>query len=150
MPSLSTDQMAELEMLRRDAGGNLLPADIVDFARSANTALHSAFTWDDTEAARRHRLAEAKSVIRVAITYLPSPTGTQVPVRMYAFDPSRNSYTTTAKVLEREDATEALLRQMLADVHRCVARYRRHAELAPKIAAMLEALATPAEGGADG
>jgi hypothetical protein len=145
MRSLTKDQMAELELLRQDAGGDLSPDAIVDFARSANTALHRAFTWDDGEAAAKYRIIQAKQVIRAAVTFLPTPSGSLVPVRAYAFDATRSAFTATAVVLEREDTAELLLRQMRADIERVVSRYRRHAELVPKIAAMLDALAPGAQ-----
>lgn len=137
MQNLTKDQMAELEMLRQQAGGTLAPAAIVDFARSANTALHKAFTWDDSEAAARYRIVQAKAVIRAAVTFLPAPAGGLVPVRAYAYDAPRNTYASTAEIMADEDSAEILLRQMRSDIQRAVQRYRRHAVLAPKIEAVL-------------
>lgn len=137
MQSLNKDQMAELEELREQAGGTLSPAAIVEFARSANTALHRAFTWDDDEAAARYRLVQAKAVIRAAVTFLPAPAGGLVPVRAYAYDAPRNTYAATAEVMGDEASADVLLRQMRADIQRAVTRYRRHAALASKIDAML-------------
>jgi hypothetical protein len=141
---MNKDQLAELEMLREEAGGTLAPAAIVDFARSANTALHSAFTWEDTEAAERWRLHEAKNVIRAAVTMLPRPDGGMVPVRAYVFDASRATYAATSAVIADDNAADMLLRQMRLDVERATARYRRHAVLVPHIAAALAAIPTEA------
>lgn len=47
-------------------GGLLKPADVVEFARNPETALHSQFEWDDTEAAAQYRLRQAGDVIRRA------------------------------------------------------------------------------------
>jgi hypothetical protein len=138
---MNKDQLAELELLRAEAGGALLPEKIVEFARSANTALHSAFIWDDSEAAERWRLHQAKQVIRAAVTLLARPDGGMVPVRAYVFDARKATYAATAEVLKDEEATDALLRQMRLDVERVVGRYRRFASLAPHIAATLAALA---------
>ncbi len=140
MQCLTKAQMAELEMLRQEGGGALAATAIVDFARSPNTALHRAFTWDDDEAAQRYRLLQAKAVIRAAVTFLPAPSGSLVPVRAYAFDAPSGSYVTTAALLDNDQSAEVLLQQMRADVQRAMARYRRHAALAPKIAAVLDAI----------
>jgi hypothetical protein len=137
---MNKDQLAELEMLRQEAGGTLRAEAIVDFARSANTALHSAFTWDDGEAADKWRLHQAKQVIRAAVTMLPRPDGGLVPVRAYVFDARKQTYALTADVAKDDEAIDVLLRQMRLDVERAVARYRRHASLAPHIAGALAAL----------
>lgn len=49
--------------------GSLKPSVIVKDARKKTSPLHGYFTWDDTEAAREHRLWQARQVIkRVRIT----------------------------------------------------------------------------------
>ena len=81
--------VAELETIRRNAGGVLRPEDVVSFAADPDTELHSRFEWDDTEAAQQYRLWQARQLIRVTVTVLPprpcfsrvtratpSPTGT--------------------------------------------------------------------------
>lgn len=141
--AMNKDQLAELEMLRQEAGGTLRPEAIVEFAHSANTALHSAFTWDEGEAAVRWRIHQARQVIRAAVTMLPRPDGGLVPVRAYVFSAPQGTYALTADVMKDDDATGALLRQMRLDVERAVARYRRHAALAPHIAGALSALDQP-------
>lgn len=58
----------ELEALRA-ARGVLLAADVVDFARAnPESALHSRFTWDDSVAAEKFRLQQARDVIRCYVT----------------------------------------------------------------------------------
>lgn len=57
---------AELERLKAD--GVIKPADVVDFARNEETALHACFTWDDSEAAQQYRLLEARNILRVYVT----------------------------------------------------------------------------------
>jgi hypothetical protein len=44
--------------------GRLRPEDVVDAARNPNSALHSYFTWDDSEAAAAYRLQEARALIK--------------------------------------------------------------------------------------
>ena len=138
--AMNTDQLAELEMLREEASGQLLPEKIVEFARSANTALHSAFTWDDGAAAERWRLHQARQVVRAAVTLLPRPDGGMVPVRAYVYQAPSRSYAATQAVISDADSAEALLLQLRQDVERAVGRYRRYAALAPHIAATLAAL----------
>lgn len=44
--------------------GRLDPADVVEAARDPASPLHGYFEWDDTEAARQHRLGQARQLIR--------------------------------------------------------------------------------------
>lgn len=44
--------------------GLLNPESVVEHASDATSPLHSHFEWDDTEAARQHRLTQARTLIR--------------------------------------------------------------------------------------
>ena len=54
---MNTDIDLELEEIRQANNGLLLPMDVVERAKSPNSALHHCFTWDDNEAAHQHRLS---------------------------------------------------------------------------------------------
>jgi hypothetical protein len=54
---------AALERLRRE-DGTIKAERVVDIARPDESPLHPAMTWDDTEAAERFRLFEARVLIR--------------------------------------------------------------------------------------
>ncbi len=47
-----------------DSRGRLTPEQVVDAARSSKSALHKCFTWDDSEAAHKWRIDEARELIR--------------------------------------------------------------------------------------
>ena len=51
-----------LESLAEQGKGQ--PQDIVEAARAADSPLHRYFTWDDSEAASKYRLEEARSLAR--------------------------------------------------------------------------------------
>lgn len=56
---------AELEAVRQaNAEGLLVAEEVVARAADEESALHGYFTWDDTEAARQHRLSQARGLIR--------------------------------------------------------------------------------------
>jgi hypothetical protein len=44
--------------------GRITPELVVDAARDPDSPLHEFFTWDNDEAAEKHRLNEARSLIR--------------------------------------------------------------------------------------
>lgn len=53
-----------LEILARRNGWRLTPKIIIDDARSPDSPLHSEFTWDNEIAGEKHRLTEARELIR--------------------------------------------------------------------------------------
>jgi len=60
---MSNAQIAEkLRELEKD--GRLLPADVLEEARNPDSPLHGHFEWDDTEAAAKYRLSQARALIR--------------------------------------------------------------------------------------
>lgn len=61
------DIQKELEEIRTEHGGVLRASDVVEYASDPSTALHTRFEWDDNEAAKRYRLAQARSLIKIAV-----------------------------------------------------------------------------------
>lgn len=59
----------ELEAIRSaNPRGELVPSEVVAFARNPNTAIHNRFNWDDSEAANLYRLQQARTLIRVVVS----------------------------------------------------------------------------------
>ena len=59
--------MTQLEALKEIAkrdGGLLRPQAVVNAARPKDSPLHSAFCWNNTEAAQKYRLLQAQQLIR--------------------------------------------------------------------------------------
>lgn len=53
-----------LEVLAEEAGGELTPNRVVEDAKDPESPLHRWFDWDDSEAAIKHRLSQARQLIR--------------------------------------------------------------------------------------
>lgn len=58
------DAGRELERIRESNDGKLHTEAVVKAARAKTSPLHGAFTWDDGEAANKHRLWEARYLLR--------------------------------------------------------------------------------------
>lgn len=67
MFEVNEKRLKELEAIRAKHGGILKPEAVVEFARSPETALHSVFEWNDSAAAEKHRLDQARTIIRVMV-----------------------------------------------------------------------------------
>lgn len=126
---LTAEQQAELDLLR-DASGMLSPAAVVDFARNPKTALHSRFTWDNSEAAEQWRLHEARNVIRV---YVYVPEGQTEPVRAYVSlrqdRHAEGGYRAIRDVLTDEELSEQLLSEALDELRVFRRKYQQLKEL---------------------
>lgn len=122
----------ELARIAAAHNGILFPADVVNAARNPESPLHDVFDWNDTEAAEKWRLEQARRLIRVQVTFLPSENKT---VQAYiSLTPARaedGGYLPVEKVL----SDEKLLEQMKADAARELeifsAKFARISELKP-------------------
>lgn len=138
MNGLSSAARAELEALRIEKGGNIIPDDVVEQARSPNSALHPYFQWDDTDAAAKWREHQARAVIRAVVRFLPNASGNPVAVRAYVSLPedrhARTGYRAVADVMSDDDMAASALRAFEADVIRLQAKYGVYSSIRPTLA----------------
>lgn len=122
--------LAELEIVRKQHGGILTPATIVEYAAAPSTALHSFFEWDDTEAAAKYRLVQASYVLRMAVTVV---AGTDEKQRMYVSLSNERGgvYRVLTDVLTHEEMYKQLLQDALAELDAFQRKYARLKELGP-------------------
>ena len=69
-----------------DEHGILTPELVLSAASDPAHVLHSRFEWDDTEAARRYRLAQASGLIRSVTIVIEKPEARTVAVRAFISD----------------------------------------------------------------
>lgn len=127
----------ELEQIRTAKGGVLKPQDVVEFARNPKTFLHSRFTWDDGEAARKYRLWEARELIQVAVTVSDVSGATvRAYVSLSADRGNGGGYRAIDDVLSDDAMRASLLRQARGDMTRFRNKYHDLEELAGVFDAM--------------
>lgn len=124
----------ELESLE-DGQGIVLPERVVEFARNPETALHSKFTWDDTEAARQYRLWQARQIIRVTVRMVQLPERLEpTQVRAYVSLPDDRKcgggYRSITKVMDSDDLRQQLLDAAKEELATFRRKYRDIKELA--------------------
>lgn len=129
--------LKELEHIRQENDGLLRPEDVVQKAEDSESLLHPYFDWDDSEAARKWRLEQARRLIRVAVIIIePEQTS---PVRAYVSllgdRPVGNGYRTTVEVLADAGKRRRLLQQALSDLAVFRRKYALLSELAEVFAA---------------
>ncbi|HFJ9697501.1 TPA: hypothetical protein ACGW13_000151 [Stenotrophomonas maltophilia] len=118
----------ELEQLK--AGGVIQPADVVARASDPESAMHSWFQWDDTEAAQAYRLQQARQLLRVFVTV---ETKDNKPVRAFvSLGTDRygdGGYRTMAEVLSDEEMRAQLLADAVKELRSAEKKYRQLQEL---------------------
>lgn len=121
------------EMLEKKEGG-LTPKALLDASRDVNAPLHKEFTWDDTEAAEKWRLEQARLLIAHVRIVTVSDTEERQSVRGFVSTPGRQSvYVTMNTALHNEQYRSYLLEQARRDTETYIAKYRRVQELASVI-----------------
>lgn len=138
--SINQKRLEELNRIRSRNGGVLRPSDVVEFARNADTALHSAFTWDDDEAGQKWRLHEARNLIRVMVT-IEDVSGDEMVVRPFISLPSdrrAGGYRATVEVMGDEEMRAEMLSAALAELRATQKKYRQLQALSKVFAAIDE------------
>ena len=81
------------------------PQQILEKARDSNTELHKCFTWDDTEAAEKWRISEARAVVRnlKIIEQKPDKPPEPTTIRVFYKTDNKNGYKPTKLILKKPD-----------------------------------------------
>jgi hypothetical protein len=131
---LSKAALQELRVLHQKGKGALTPEAVLSKATSAKSALHSYFTWDDTEAAQRYRLEQARGVIRSVRVELLHVDRKPINVRAFVSLPSDRGkgagYQHIVSVMRQPGPRAELLAAALAELGAFRKRYADLAELA--------------------
>jgi len=105
---------AELERLRVKHKGILKPVVVVKAAENPKSPLHPCFCWDDTVAAQRYRLTQAKDLIRIQVQIIPNTDDS--PRRIYvALEQDKGGYRAVVDVMVSRPLRESLVAQALAE-----------------------------------
>ena len=136
---------ADAEMVANEIaaiGDNVTPQQIVDRAKDEDSELHKCFTWDDTIAAQKWRLEEARKVVQLLVIDRSQETETEPPVRVFfkIGNTHDEGYKQTVNILRNNDEYAALLKQALAELEAFQRKYRTLSELEPVFDAISEVI----------
>jgi len=137
----NSELAAELERIRAlDPEGKLRPRTVVDLSEDKNHPLHDYFDWDNELAGDKWRLAQARGLIRVVVTVLPTDDR---PVRAYhslrgeRSPPeeddelgSTGSYRPLQEIVSNDAMRAMLLHDALCDLQTLQNKYQQLVELA--------------------
>lgn len=92
-------------------GEDVSPAQIVEYAKNQDTELNKCFTWNDTEAANKYRIFEARQVVcNLIIRKENGEKQKPTPIRLF-HKIENGHYKPLTLIVQNEDEYESLLRQ---------------------------------------
>lgn len=133
----------ELEYLRTSNNGLLRPIDIVEFAKAnPDSALHSKFEWDDTNAAHLYRLMQARSIVAVVYKKIDDEhPAVREYVSLRRDRKQGGGYRSFVDVVANNDWRDEMLQEAISDMERFKSKYETLAAVAPIIEEMERAAA---------
>lgn len=114
--------------------GLLKPEKVVEFAEDDETHLHKCFEWDNSKAAERYRLNQARQQISMYVMVVQSPKG---PVKIRAFQSlpsdriSGGGYRKTTDILQDDALVAELVNSAMKDLATVRQRYEAVSALSP-------------------
>lgn len=111
-------------------GNEITPADVVSMARDPSTESHKCFEWDDTKAAEKYRLQQAR-IVMCNLVYTEREEQKQEPIRLfYSIDEGKQqSYQPTILILQDKDKHAQLMEKCMEELRRAKAKYHSLSEL---------------------
>ena len=109
--------------------GECKPDEIVDYARNRNTELHKCFEWDDTKAAERWRIQQARIICNSLTVVVETIQHDPIEVRVIEHDTADKVYRPIVATVRNEDQYARLLRSAKEELAAFKKRYQSIKEL---------------------
>lgn len=140
MLALGQDSIEELKRIAESQGGVIRAQDVLAEARKKDSPLHHRFEWDDTEAAEKYRMIQARALISISAEVTK---GSNVPTRVFVSLKnerwSGGGYRTAVSVLSNEDMQQQLLQDALENMEYFREKFKRLQQLSDVMETMKQA-----------
>ena len=113
----------------REIGEEVTSQQIVDRARDESSELHKCFEWDDTIAAEKWRLVQARYVVHHLVIKEESVPQDRPEIRYFVKPKSEGGYKQTRVVVRIDTEYNALLKQAWAELQMFKQKYSMLSEL---------------------
>ena len=110
-------------------GENATPQEIVDRARDKDSELHKCFEWDDSIAAEKYRLVQARYVVHHLVIQEDKVPEDRPEIRYFFKTKPDEGYTPTQTIVRVEDEYKTLLAQAYAELQAFKKKYSMLEEL---------------------
>ena len=105
------------------------PQAVLEKARDESAELHKCFTWDDSIAAEKYRLTEARLVTRQLVIKEVQVPKDRPEVRLFYKTDNESGYKPTHIIVRKEDEYKKLLERAYAELRAFKAKYSMLKEL---------------------
>lgn len=106
---------------------SISPEEVLEKARNEKSELHKCFEWDDSVAAEKFRLQQARQIIQLLV--IVPQKKTDEPVRVFSITSQRNTYQPTRLFLQQPDEYQILLKKAKIELAEFKKRYKTLSEL---------------------
>lgn len=110
-------------------GISVKPEEIVDKARDESTELHKCFEWDDTKAAEKYRVYQARQIVCHLIVKEVNDDSPKQEVRFFYKTDSQEGYKPTSYIMRNENEYHKLLDRALSELKAFQRKYNTLKEL---------------------
>lgn len=118
-------------------GENPQAEDIVNMARDESTETHKLIEWNDSVAADKYRLSQARHIMRdlhivkIGLNEEKKEEQLKVPVRMFYHLNGESGYRSSPSIFRDESLHQKLLMTAMAELHAFSKKYATLSELKP-------------------
>lgn len=112
-----------------EIGGEVTPAQIVERAKDKATELHKCFEWDDSVAADKYRLYQARKVVCHLVIKEVEEKADTAPVRVFHKTGKGEGYKSFELIVKNKTEYEKLLEQAMSELRAFKAKYHTLSEL---------------------
>lgn len=110
-------------------GEQSTPEQIVEKAKDERTELHRCFDWNDTTAAHKYRLQQARQIVCHLVIHNKPEQSDRPEVRAFFKPQWAKGYKPTEYIVRREDDYQATLARALSELHAFKIKYSCLVEL---------------------
>ena len=103
------------------------PEQVLEKAKDENTELHKCFDWDDTSAANKYRLHQARQIIQSFVIVREKEE--QPKIRAYQITTETSVYQPTRLFLQQPDEYKSLLERAKGELKAFRQKYKQLQEL---------------------
>lgn len=113
-----------------EIGKSVTPQEILEKGRDPKTELHKCFEWDDSKAAEKYRIQQARAIVRcLVIKETDEPKSGKPEVRVFYKTSGNDGYKPTTIIMQNRDEYVRLLERAYAELSAFKAKYRILTEL---------------------
>lgn len=106
---------------------SITPEELLEKARKKRSELHKCFEWDDSVAAEKFRLQQARQIIQLLV--ITPKYEDDIPVRVFQISSEKNVYQPTRMIFKDEGEYAQLLKRAKGELFAIQQRYQMLSEL---------------------